>query len=56
MNSKLEIIIYDIKKQAFVKTLDVIVNDKPEDIKDFLVFDSDKFLILKKNDINFYKF
>ena len=56
LNSNLDIIRYDIKKQAFAERIRAFIDLKPENVKDFLVYDSEKFLILEKNKISYYKF
>jgi len=56
LTTNLEIIRYDIKKQAFAEKINAFIELKPESIKDFLVYDSEKFLILEKNKISYYKF
>ena len=56
LNSSLDIIRYDIKKQAFAERIRAFIDLKPENVKDFLVYDSEKFLILEKNKISYYKF
>ncbi len=56
LNTNLDIIRYDIKKQAFAERIKAFIDLKPESVKDFLVYDSEKFLILEKNKISYYKF
>ncbi|HEY5536272.1 MAG TPA: NHL repeat-containing protein [Ignavibacteria bacterium] len=56
LNSEMEIIVYDIKKQAYIGKIEIMLNNNPEEVRDFLVFDTEKFLILEKSKINFYKF
>jgi hypothetical protein len=56
LNTNLDIIRYDIKKQAFAEKIRAFIDLKPESVKDFLVYDSEKFLILEKNKISYYKF
>jgi hypothetical protein len=56
LNTNLDIIRYDIKKQAFAERIRAFIDLKPESVKDFLVYDSEKFLILEKNKISYYKF
>ena len=56
LNSEMEIIVYDIKKQAYIGKIEIMLNNNPEEVRDFLVFDTEKFLIFRKSKINFYKF
>jgi hypothetical protein len=56
LNSEMEIIVYDIKKQAYIGKIEIMLNNNFEEVRDFLVFDTEKFLILEKSKINFYKF
>jgi hypothetical protein len=56
LTTNLDIIRYDINKQAFAEKIKAFIDLKTENIRDFLVYDSEKFLILEKNKISFYKF
>ena len=56
LNSDLEIITYSAKKGALSDKFNTIITSKPENIKDFLVYSSDKYLILEKDNLSFYKY
>jgi hypothetical protein len=56
LTTNLDIIRYDIKKQAFIDKNKTFIDSNPESIRDFLVYDMEKFFILEKNKISFYKF
>jgi S-adenosylmethionine hydrolase len=45
LNSEMEIIVYDIKKQAYIGKIEIMLNNNPEEVRDFLVFDTEKFLL-----------
>jgi len=56
LNSNLEIVRYDVKKGAFIDRFASNVFLDAGDVKDFLVYNSEKFIILEKGKINFYKY
>ena len=56
LNSDYEVVKYDARKGALSDKFSVLISSNPEKIKDFLVYSSDKFFILEKDNLNFYKY